>query len=342
MSKQIKSEVKIQNLLLLMGVVFGGLICGFIMIGRSFDDEYVVLVKFLIGVGLVVGGIAALMMLLLSKSYMVEDKKLSVISFYGKIKEEIPLSEIKNYAKIERESKHSNWEDLIIFTRESSYTISSSTYTNYEKLKKKLVKGKSENQYAVKQWHYQNRLKSGLGFFTFGFLYFCFAFNAMVLKKGEMIQSSQLSAVEGTIMDEIEIIKSGKRRTIYSIDIELQEYPKFVFSLGNIQYRSTDVGELISNVHKGDKVSIYILKDQYHKKITNEIPMTFWDKTIAYRTIYIYGISDSSRNYFSLEDYNLEKEADRTSRVNYFIFTFGLLFMVYGFYKLSTNKKPKR
>ncbi|MFK7937422.1 MAG: hypothetical protein AB8G22_28160, partial [Saprospiraceae bacterium] len=156
------------------------------------------------------------------------------------------------------------------------------------------------------------------------------------------VEYAHLVEIEGTVVKPIEIKESGKRKKRKSryINIALEEYPKFEFSLGGHRYKATNAKELIVNVQQGERIKMKILNDQFQKKLTKEVPMTFWDKSFDYRSISIYGLSDDQTSYFNLNKFNKYQKADRNYWAMYILLGFGLFVMGYGIYELMLNKKP--
>lgn len=336
---QIISQFKNSSLLILIIGGIGMLLASYFIIKNSLSDEYVQIVGLVLGGIFGLAGIGCLILIFFLENLEFENGRLKIISLTGKLKKEILVSEIESYKEIEKENKHYKWKDLTIFTKDSKHTISSSSYSNYESLKRKLTKGKKKNSYAEKIWHYKMSRRFGIGFSIVGFL-FLFLFGKMYFKKDLNISYSQLAKIEGTIVNEIEVVKSGKRTTTRSIEIELEEYPRFKFRLGENGLNATRVDKLISNVRKGGKVEIEILNDQFQKKLTKEMPMNFWDKSFNYRVIGIYGLSDEQNSYFDLMQFNRNKKADRNSWSIYFLLGFSFFMLGYGIYELIKNKKP--
>jgi len=336
---QITSQIKKSNLLILIIGGIGMLLASFFLIKNSISDEYVQIVGLILGGIFGFAGIGCLGVIPFIENLIFENEKLKIFSITGRLKREISLSEIKSYKEIEKENKNSKWKDFTIFTKDSKYVISSSLHSNYEILKKKLIKGKKKNSYAEKMWHYKMGRRYGIGFSIVGILFLMF-FGRMYLKKDLDISAEMLVKIEGKVINDVEIKKSGKRNRSRSIEIGLEEYSKFKFKLGGNGLNATRVNSLLKNVQKGDRIEAEILKDQFQKKISKEVPLGFWDKSFNYRIIGIYGLNDEQNNYFDLNQFNRNKKSGRNSWAMYLLLGFSFFMLGYGIYELIKNKKP--
>lgn len=333
------SKVKKSYLLVLPIGGIGMLLISYFLIKNSFSDEFAEVIGVILGGFFGLAGIVSLVSILSIENLVLENKKLKIYSLTGKLKREIPISDIESYKEIEKEGRIGKYTDLIIFTKDFNYTISSLFHSNYESLKKKLTQGKKKNSYAQKMWHYKIQRRYGIGFSTLGILMLLF-FGNIYLKKDLDILPENLAKIEGTVLKDVEIKKYGERKSDHEIEIELEEFPKFRFTLRINGLKATRVKSLLANVLKGDNIEIEILKDQFQKKITKEVPLRFWDKSFNYRIIGIYGLKDEQNSYFDLNQFNKNKKLDNNSGGIYILLGFSLLILGTGIYKLVSNNKP--
>lgn len=105
----------------------------------------------------------------------ISNKILIIESIFGKTKNEIDLRKVKSYTEISKENMkfrselaHMKWKDLTLVYEGDSYQISSSTYKNYDELRKHLIKGLNRNISLENEWQRKNNLKFGYGFTLFG------------------------------------------------------------------------------------------------------------------------------------------------------------------------------
>lgn len=132
-------------------------------------------------------------------------------------------------------------------------------------------------------------------------------------------------------MDEnVKLIKGSKGSN--SMVINLKNFPIFTFKdSGYNEY-------LMNNYGKGDTINIGITSEDYKKKITHILPLSFKDKYLNYSTIYIAQFKTKEGNDY----YNLEIENDRmedNSFTGFIIFSvFGLIFLVLSVFILFKTK----
>ena len=163
---------------------------------------------------------------------------------------------------------------------------------------------------------------------------FLYAAKHFYTTKDNGIKYSDIYAITDAIINkaEIEIGSKGSR----SIRIKLKSYPLFNFDIAGISYYATNSSDYVANVKIGDTLSLDILKDEYQMKLSKEIPLVFWDKSVNYSFISVYGLRDKNNTYLTVSDYNNDYKSD-TPIV---IWLFGLagLFMlgggIYHFMKL--------
>lgn len=96
---------------------------------------------------------------------------------FGKIKNIIPLNELKSYNEIKKKSAQNvgepgymKWKDLTLFGNNFKYKISSTTYSNYPELRKVITRGLKRNKKSEKEWNRKNGFYYGIGFLIFGIL----------------------------------------------------------------------------------------------------------------------------------------------------------------------------
>ena len=338
-TKTLVSQTKRSNIIILIVGGIGALLIGSNLIKSSLQDEYPQLVGLILGLICVLMGLLSLVGLFFIEKVVLKKNELLILSFGGRMKKKIHLTEIESYKEIEKESKSSKWKELTVFTKKSKYTIYSHTFSNYEDFKKVLTNGKKKNEFAEKLWQYKITKRNGIGFLIGGIL-FLLIFGNVHIKKNQEVQIEDLSTISGTVLEKIEIKQSGKRNRNRSIELKLKEYPKFIFKIRSIGLRATNTYSLISNVEVGEKLELDILTDQYQKKITKEFPLNFWDKSINYRWITIYGISDEINDYFSLRNFNRIRTEDSNSLSMFLLFGFSFFLIGYGIYMILKNKKP--
>lgn len=155
------------------------------------------LISFIVGVNLIVSdngnyggiimgaifsifGIYAIYKSLTTDILEVTKETLIIKSIFGSIKRKIKRLDIISYNEIEKENAkfkyeigYVKWKDLTLFLKENKkYTIHSTSYKNYDKLRRILISVVKRNQKSEKEWYRKNSFYFGVGFFLFGFLTF--------------------------------------------------------------------------------------------------------------------------------------------------------------------------
>ncbi|GAL81332.1 hypothetical protein JCM19274_2408 [Algibacter lectus] len=70
------------------------------------------------------------------------------------------------------------WKDLTLIGDNFTYKLSSTSYTNYEELRRELIKGLKRNNKAEDKWNNNNLTYIGVGVILFGLLIGLWFWNA--------------------------------------------------------------------------------------------------------------------------------------------------------------------
>jgi len=334
--KTIKSRFKVSTILILLIGGLGMIFIGYYLTTISLNSEYPQIAGLILGglIGLI--GIFSLLSLLRLETLELDSERLVVKSILQYPKKTIYLREIVSYKEIEKENKSGIWFDLTIFTQTENYKISSSAISNYQQFKAILTKGKPRNIHSEKLLRYKVIKYFGIAFVIIGSLFLYGLWN-VYKKKDEVTLAKQLTTIRVTITDEIKISKSKSSR---SVKIKTEEYPAFIFELSANSFYASNAKQFVANVNRSDTIEIDILTDTYEKKLIKSKPPTFWDKTVNYNFISIYGLRDFNQNYLTLHDLNNKKKSDSTSWGFWIFVLFGLGLTSSGIYLLTGNRKP--
>ncbi|POY35000.1 hypothetical protein C3K47_17230 [Solitalea longa] len=254
--------------------------------------------------------------------------KLIVKSILGYIKKTIYFEEIKSWTEIDKKNKYLTWTDLTIYTEETRYKITSNAYHNYYLIRSYLINGKQRDLEGEKNWQKRNNLYYSIGSSLIGALLFYGAYNSY-LKKDKQLSYNELSKISSVIINQPEITKGSKGSK--SIKIKLKDYPNFDFDINGVAFSSTYVDDYINYVNTGDTLNVYILKDEYLKKITKEKKLNFFDKTVNYQFISVYGLTDAQKIYLSLSSYNETNQKDNEEGIWLFL-GLGIFFVSMAIY----------
>ena len=142
--------------------------------------------------------------------------------------------------------------------------------------------------------------------------------------------------VTSRITNEVKIHKGSKNSR--SIKLKIADYPDFSFDLDGIAYSVTDKEAFVEDFVEGDNIQMQIAKDQYHKKLTREWELDFWDKSVNYRLISIYGLRGNGKDYLTLTDINEAKQAD--GKLGFWLLlAFATFIFGAGIYTLNERRK---
>jgi hypothetical protein len=254
--------------------------------------------------------------------------RLEIISIFGSIKKTIYLREITSWTEIYKENKKDKWQELTIYTDTTKYKITSSFYKNYSSIKNQLIKGKPRDSKKEHTYYRRLFLIYAIGMLLIGtaFLYGAFT---NCFPDEHTIKSNELTAITGTVANELEIEKSRKGRR--SVSIILKSYPDYKFYLSGSSYKASYATDFVTNVKIGDSLMIDIHKKEYQEIISGEGYLND-----AY--INIYGLRDKSETYLTLEDYNAEKEHQREMGF-WLMLIIGLGSAIGGIYALLNMKR---
>lgn len=325
-------------LFLLIGGI-GSLIVAFLMIEGALKGPYPQIIDIILGIFFGVIGAIALISIYKLDTILVYSDYYEIKSIFGHIKKIIKKDSIITWTEIEKANKYDEWKELTIYTSKSNYKLSSSIYGNYSELRNNLISGKKNNlKKEIKLIKRKNAILA-VFFLITGGLFLFLSFNFYYLNK-EAINYHDLQTITGVITNKAEIHVGSKGSG--SININLRSYPSFNFYISGNSLNATNTSSYIENVKIGDTLTIEILKDEYQKKLTKEIPLSFWDKSINYSFISVYGLRDKNTSFLHFNDYIFELKNDR-ALVPLFLWVFAIvgLFMIGGGFYLFKNLLEK-
>jgi hypothetical protein len=336
MSDQLKVKSDNSFLTYFLTFLLGGLgmlwICYYITSG-ALRDPYPDIVGVILGGFFGLFGFLCLISIYSFDSIFIFSDHFKVKSIFGNTKKVIFLNDITTWTEIEKETKYVKWTDLTIYTEQTKYKLTSSIYNNYPQLKNALVRGKKRDLHKQNSWFSRNNFYYAIGFTIFGGLSLFVAYHFYLTKDNE-INYSELQTITDVITNKAEIKKGSKGSR--SIRIKLKSYPSFSFDIAGNGYSATYASDYVTNVKIGDTLSLDIIKDEYQMKLTKEKPLGFWDKTINYSFILVYGLRDKNNSYLNLSDYNNEHKSD--SPIGIWLFGLvGLFVLGVGLYLFTKN-----
>ena len=173
----IKSEINYSSFLTILIGGIGVSILGISLYINSNENN----LGFYSGVTISIIGVYFIYRALIIDVLEITDKNLIIKSILGNTKRIINLSDFISYNEIEKHyrTKHSNVInfDLTLFTNTSEYKISSTSYQNYKRLKKRLTSRLSRNRTSEKIWNRNNGLRIGIGATIIALIFTFLVFN---------------------------------------------------------------------------------------------------------------------------------------------------------------------
>ena len=335
----IKSKVKIGNVatLFLGGIVM--IVLASYLIKTAFNSEYPQIIGLILGglIGLV--GIVSCSSLFFLNSFAIDKEKFIVKTLFGNTKKVIYLSEIVSYTEIEKENKKGKWKDLTIYTKTNKIKLSSFMVLNYMEFRKILIKGKKQDLEIEKFWSTRVKRRLGIGIVIFGFVFLMGTFK-VYLDRNTEIDTKQIKTISSQLAEELKIERTGGIHSVSRvIKIKLLDYRDHTFNLGGNSFIATETNRLLNAVKIGDTIELDIKLEAFEKKISKTKDLSFFDKTVGYHYIPIYGIRKGNSEYLKLSDYNLQHKKNATS-IGFWtlvLVAFGVL--IHGVYMLIVNKK---
>ncbi|MPV85880.1 hypothetical protein [Ostreibacterium oceani] len=267
MKKKLTSKIKKSVLLSSLFSGFALTLISYFIIKNAMSDTYPELI------GLFFGGIIGSAGLFFLTTAIIFAEKIEInqdtIRIYSLTRKPLEINnttDIESYLEINTDNGYFVTHELIILTKDAKeYLFTSYFHTNYAKLKRVLTKNKAPNDYAKKIWLYRKERRNALKFLIVSIIIFVFCLAMSITSKHSETTKNQLIEINGTVSNQIKIIRSGKRKTNRSIKIELKEYPNFTFQLGINDLSQIRIKQIINDIRKDKPIKIEILTVQYKK-----------------------------------------------------------------------------
>jgi hypothetical protein len=290
------------------GIIAIGFGCFSIYSGLG--DVYPQLIPILVGLVVITVGIVLIYTNDTIDQLEIHKDRVEIKSLFGRMKPTIYKNEILAWTEIEKSNKGKSWKVLTLYMGEKTYRISSNSYKNYELIKDELVEDKErdielEIQQNKKELKQLGFVLLSAGAFLLGIFFYQYS-NA-----NKEITPADLTTVEQVVTSPISIQKSSKGHR--SIRLKLKDYPDFKFEIDNTAYKATAADEFVANVQTGDTLFVDIARSEYQMKLSKEKELGFFNKTVNYRTIDVYGLRDKNQVYLNNENYNENNHSNRNT-----------------------------
>jgi hypothetical protein len=170
--------------------------------------------------------------------------------------------------------------------------------------------------------HKRNKLLSSIALFVIALGCACLFYNGYTHSQEDYhIKPTDISILKGQLTNKAKITSNKSSKSIH---IKLKEFPGFDFVVSGKYYSTVAASSYVAGVAMGDTLYIGVLSSEYHKKITEDTPLGFWDKHLNYPSIAIYSLSDSDTEYFNVSNYNNHhRQGTSNNMIWFFLATVG-------------------
>ena len=320
-------------IILILGFIGAGIAAYFLII-NSLSLRYYQIGGLVGGIIFGLFSLLALVSIFFIDSLRIYNDRLIIFSGLGFIKQTIFLKDIIKWTEFEKQTKHTKWKDLIIYYADKKYTISSSGYKNFEKIKYHVTKGKRKDENEIKNWEDRVTYRYSIFFILFGLLVL---YGAFWVQNNRLYKTDRKTITISGIVDNEPKIEKGSKGSRY-VQIILNEFPEFKFSISGIAYSEMYASDYVNSVKQGDSLFLTIDETVAKKKLWRTSSLGYLDKHYGWDRISVYGLRDMKKNYLSLNDYSVRDKNEGTILFWICIFI-GIGFVFYGLYELKKIKR---
>lgn len=119
------------------------------------------------------------------------------------------------------------------------------------------------------------------------------------------VNANDLISISGHLSKHPEISGGNNRNNPIKLNIRLKEIPNINFCNSGIFYDATNSHEIVNAFQIDDSINLFILKEEYHKKILKDANRTIFEKfSDPVDRIDMYGILSDDLNYVQLAKIN--------------------------------------
>ena len=282
------------------------LLCSaYFFIYRAFSETYPQLIDLISGGSFLIFGILCFYKGFRLNTLEIYNDSLVIKSFLGYTKRTILFEDINSWSEIEKSDKGSTWTVLTIYTTQGKYNISSKFYKEFNSIKNYLTDGKFRDTSKEYDWKGRVLIFSKVFGVLAGLLFFSMSYH-IYSTSHTIVYSSNLITLKQVIVSGIAIVNGGKGSRY--LNLELKDYPNFIFQIDGSAYSATSAKEFVTDVNYGDTLFLDIKVDAFKMKLSKEKPLSLFDKTVNYKFISVYGLRDKKVSYLTLPDYNIENK----------------------------------
>lgn len=328
------SKIRLPIILFLLLGGIGAGIASWYLLSRSFRSENIEILGLTISLFFGLLSITSIVSFFWDPiKYTVNNETLVVNSIFNMNRKTIFLKDILYYTEIEKETENSKWYQLTVYTTNQKIKIQSNLNSNYNDIYRVLVNGKIKNTHLETVWNYKIIRRYSIGILSIGTLLTSIFLN-MFLNKDNTLYQDELSTLQSTVSH---IVKVKDEKQSY-IEIELNEYPNFIFIISGTAYRSSQSEDIIREISKGELIQIDLFKTTYLKHIIKAKALSIFERLFYLNIITVKGLKTKQKTFLSLEEINKQKRFESNSIGFYLIFSAGIL--LFGAYLvIDTTQK---
>jgi len=320
----VTSKFKITNIILyLFGIFFMCFLC-FLLFSKFDSNKLSTYSDLAAGSFLAFFPIYILYYTLNLPKIQVYPDQIELYRFFGIFKKTLFSSEINSWVVRKKESKYGNYEYLYLtLNHNETIKLSSFDYTNFAEIKSRIIKNKPQNNILKQKLERNERIQFSIILVLLGILFFYIANQFYI---DDSLTKNDVYIIKGTLSKDIELRHSKKSK---SLVFKLENLNDFEFRIGSLALKETYYSNLINDFKKGDKIYLTIEKDQYQKKISKKIQMSFMDKYFHYKKIDVVAVENKNFKYLSLSDFNKTNRNNDYWGIGFFGI-FGLFLIILG------------
>jgi len=139
------------------------------------------------------------------------------------------------------------------------------------------------------------------------------------------VQAEDLQMVAGTLSEEA-VLSPRRRHSTASITLKLKEFPALYFTASRATNNAMYTEEFVRDVHRGDSVRIWIIKEDYRERIIRGESPSVFSNFVSGGHIDLYGVVSKGSTYLHPDDRQTTSKRDHLFLFIVLIFLSILLF----------------
>lgn len=174
-----------------------------------------------------------------------------------------------------------------------------------------------------------SRIPFRISFLLIAVLFFGFFIDAQFENINELERELQTTHITLSAIPEIESSTNTSSNDYVRIFVE--EYPEFIFRIGNFRYEVCD-NTILDDLKKGDKVEIKLKRNELESKLLKRRTPSFLTKYFHWNKVEVYQLKYENKEYLNLHQLKILLESNRSWRWGFLLLglaSIGLVFIKY-------------